>query len=66
MTRRGELLAMFEQALLLALPILFFLGGALVELLFAFGKGDIEFGPATLPVHVERHQSVTALLGGAD
>lgn len=57
---------MLEQALLLALPILFFLGGAFVEFLFAFGEGEIEFGSAPLPMHVERHQGVAALFSGAD
>src|SRR3954468_3111692 len=55
-----------HDARLVALPVAVFFGGALVVLLLAFGKPDLELGAAFLPVQVERHERIALALDAAD
>ena len=51
---------------LLALPVLFFLGGPLVMHLLAFCQPDIKFHPAFAPVQIEWNQRISLALDGAN
>src|SRR5258708_21291422 len=54
-----------QQALLLALPVLLFFGGALVVLFLAFRKTDVDFDAPAHVVKVERHQGVAGAIDPA-
>src|SRR5579862_5710499 len=51
---------------LVALPVAVLLDRALVVLLLALGEPDLQFGPAVLPVELERHERIAAPLHRAD
>ncbi len=55
-----------QEALFLAVPVAFPLGGALVELLLPFGQGDVQLGQSALPVQAHRHAGVAVLLHAAE
>lgn len=55
-----------HQALLLALPIFFFLHFAFVVFSFAFGECDFTFDKMALPVHCGANAGVTFLLHGGE
>src|SRR5579863_8415695 len=55
-----------KQSRPVALPVAFLLGRALVVLLLALGEADLQLGAAVLPVQLQRHDGVSAPLGGAD
>src|SRR5690606_16970786 len=65
-TRSGVLVVPAHDPLLLALPVAFLGGVALVVLLLALGQGDFQLDLVATPVHRGRHDGVAVALHTAD
>src|SRR5690606_6217914 len=64
--RSGVLVVPAHDPLLLALPVAFLRGVALVVLLLALGQGDLQLDLVALPVHRGGHDGVAVALDAAD
>ncbi len=55
-----------HDALLLAVPVAFFFGGPLVELLLAFNEGNLAFNLVLFPIERKRDAGMAGLVHLAD